>query len=345
MASQKLTVASLEPVDLDDNNSKKNLEVSPVVSDIAEPASTPVSVPATTVEDKQADKAPESKTESKKESSKETLPVSNKSTEKSESIVEDAPPKPKRPLSPLAQKKKDLCDAFPQIEEKYIHACLIASGGNPDPAFNALLYLLDPSYEPEIVSVEPPKAPLPPVALTDDELLARQLQKEFDKEERKRRIQATQRQRKSVQHQPEEDSPDEFEQLKESFTQGFEEAKLTLNNWVSGISKNFSGDNNASQNKGGNSNNLSPALFGALGGSSFNKNNQRNKNFDDDPEILSLNFQRNLDMRDLAPPLPQKPKTDAKSTKWQPLNSDVPMSSDAFLVTDSEDEDKTGKKL
>ena len=40
-----------------------------------------------------------------------------------------------------------------------------------------------------------------------------------------------------------DDSPDEFEQIKETFTQGLEEAKSTLNGWVSNIAKRFEGNN------------------------------------------------------------------------------------------------------
>lgn len=329
MASEKLSLASSDPVSLEDTADKTVPKTS------APETHTSKSATKETSEEKTVET--ETKSETKSSQGSKSEPVANADVEVN--TEEDAPPKPQRPLSPLAQIKKDLKDAFPQIDDKYIHACLIASGGNADPAFSALLYLLDPSYEPEVVQAPPPAAQRPPAALTDDELLARQLQKEFDKEERKRRIKSSQRRQAPREH--EEESADEFEQLKESFAQGFEEAKLTLNSWVSGISKNFSGDDKPANTGGQN-----PKLFGALGGSSFNKNtNQKRTNFDDDPEILSLNFQRKLDMRDEAPPLPNKPQPAKKDTKWQPLNSDVPMSSDAFLVTDSEDEDKEGKKV
>ncbi|THX81551.1 hypothetical protein D6C76_00556 [Aureobasidium pullulans] len=52
---------------------------------------------------------------------------------------EDAPSKPARPLSPQSQNEKTLKEAFPTIDAKVIRAVLIASGGNVEPAFNALL--------------------------------------------------------------------------------------------------------------------------------------------------------------------------------------------------------------
>ncbi len=58
------------------------------------------------------------------------------------SAVEDAaPPKPPRPakLNPVQQAENTLKEAFPSIDIAVIKAVLRASGGNVEPAFNALL--------------------------------------------------------------------------------------------------------------------------------------------------------------------------------------------------------------
>jgi CUE domain len=52
---------------------------------------------------------------------------------------EAPPPKPPRPLSPQKQAENTLKEAFPSIDASIIKAVLIASGGNVEPAFNALL--------------------------------------------------------------------------------------------------------------------------------------------------------------------------------------------------------------
>lgn len=52
---------------------------------------------------------------------------------------ETTPPKPQRPVSPEAQAKETLKEAFPTVDDSVIEAVLIASGGNVEPAFNALL--------------------------------------------------------------------------------------------------------------------------------------------------------------------------------------------------------------
>jgi hypothetical protein len=54
----------------------------------------------------------------------------------------NAPPKPPRPLSPRAQAKVTLKEAFPNVDDNVIEAVLIASGGNIEPAFNALLGIM-----------------------------------------------------------------------------------------------------------------------------------------------------------------------------------------------------------
>lgn len=50
-----------------------------------------------------------------------------------------APPMPPRPVSPMQQAKVTLKEAFPAVDDNVIEAVLIASGGNIEPAFNALL--------------------------------------------------------------------------------------------------------------------------------------------------------------------------------------------------------------
>ncbi|QRG40705.1 hypothetical protein FDK38_005193 [Candidozyma auris] len=341
MAKEKLSVAPTTPIDLDEvDDSAKDTK-----------AETSDKKPETDKESESKDEVKDDKDEEKEDKKEDTKDKnedkeekedksSGKGSSKKADEESDAPPPPARPLSPLSQVKKDLKDAFPQIEDKYIQAILIASQGQPDPAFNALLYLSDPTYTPDIAIPAPPPVPPKQQDLTDDELLARQLQKEFEREERRRRSQH----RKKSAPPPGEESPDEIEQLKETFTQGFEEAKSTINGWVSGLSRKFSQDPNENQNRSGQNRGQnrtqSPKLFGALGGSSFNQN-QRAKRFDEDPEILSSDFHDHVNLHsEKAPSLPkrERPKEEEQH-KWQPLNSDVPVTSDAFLVTDSEDEE------
>ena len=85
----------------------------------------------------------------------------------------------------------------------------------------------------------------PKNTLTDDELLARKLQKDFELEDKRRRAQHHDRETKkktpsiATRRFGGRQDVDEFGQIKESFSQGFEEARTTLNGWVSGIAKKF----------------------------------------------------------------------------------------------------------
>ncbi|EGW35088.1 uncharacterized protein SPAPADRAFT_131594 [Spathaspora passalidarum NRRL Y-27907] len=328
--NEKLNVISSEPVEsIDETPAKKE---SPV------PAKKESPIPKTDVAKEKHD-------------STEEVPINESE--------EQAPVQPPRPVDPIEQITKDLKDAFPNIEDKIITACLIASQGNPDPAFNALLYISDPSFKPEIPAPQTSSSTTKSVdttkTLTDDELLARKLQKEFELEDDRRRRAAR---RKGSHPQPKQsrrhsedfdDSPDEFEQIKETFSQGLEEARTTLNGWVSGIAKKIDGVTNSAPPKVPSKEN--PKLFGALGGSSF-ENRRRTTKFDEDPEILTNDFHDKIQLSnndegdEHAPPKPARPSTEGKipqpeneaGKKWQPLESEVPASSDAFLVTDSEDE-------
>lgn len=294
---------------------------------------------------------------------------------------EDLPPPPPRPVSPVTKMKNELKEAFPTMSDRVITGILIASLGQLDQAFNACLYISDESIEEPEINLNPQTSlggppPVPSKSrsgsttndsgLTDDELLARKLQKEFEMEERRRRKKHQQRERRKFNDQVGDDSGDEFENFKDSFNQGLEEARTTLNGWVSGLTKSFNGNNQEQQyqqpqqrpqNRRSGDN---PKLFGALGGSSFQRrSNSGGNRFDEDPKILPNDFHQKIslsnnegDEDDSGPALPRRKGNDTAGDganaetyagdkkNWQSLNSDVPVNSDAFIVTDSEDEDK-----
>ncbi|KAF8474955.1 hypothetical protein BDZ91DRAFT_674971 [Kalaharituber pfeilii] len=84
------------------------------------------------------------------EESHDLAPHSSSATE------ENPPPKPPRPLSPQQQVQLTLAEAFPTVEPNVIKAVLIASKGEVEPAFNALLAMTDPSFVPEEAPAPPP---------------------------------------------------------------------------------------------------------------------------------------------------------------------------------------------
>ncbi|KAI5969174.1 CUE5 [Candida margitis] len=302
------------------------------------------------------------------------------STEKAQSTEtkseESAPPvPPKRPTDPVEQIVQDLKDAFPQTEDKLITAVLIASQGNPEPAFGALLYLSDPTFKPDI-PVYPQHQPTtnPRAAFgsgvvrsrapsdtshtfTDDEILARKLQKEFELEDERQRRRREEKARQRHYHgkkgsreagagnaaglRPsherrqrngdddaeyyDDDSPDDFDTIKETFSQGLEEARTTINGWVSGLAKKFDNtggsvskdsdydraDNDDYERRsqrppprqqfGSKSHRDGGNNFGNLGGGRYYddwKNKKNRTRFDEDPEIITGDFKDQITIND-----------------------------------------------
>src|ERR1700761_5590026 len=87
--------------------------------------------------------------------------AARKSVSFQEPEEEETPPaKPPRPLSPQQQAENTLIEAFPSIDTKVVKAVLSASGGKVEPAFNALLGMSDPDFQPE-EQAPPPQPPRP----------------------------------------------------------------------------------------------------------------------------------------------------------------------------------------
>lgn len=102
---------------------------------------------------------------------------------------DEAPPaKPPRPLNPREQAEQTLIEAFPTIDKSVVRAVLTASGGQLEPAFNALLEMTDP----DAAKREPPPPAMPPrparalqstqqqTQLEADEMYARQLAEHYN---------------------------------------------------------------------------------------------------------------------------------------------------------------------
>lgn len=225
------------------------------------------------------------------EKSTEVLTPESTTKEKSSVIGgEVTPPLPARKRSTGVSKEEkkpkenpimgQLKEAFPNLEEKYIKAVIIASQGALDPAFNALLFLSDPQSG---IDIELPTEPVKDVPelparrrqsqVEQDELLARQLDQQFNKnahrggkdqqrhltedEREARRQRMRDRQRRAQQSlSPEEqrehygDDEDswaffvekDLPVLREKANRSIQETATKLNGWFSGIRKNIVGE-------------------------------------------------------------------------------------------------------
>lgn len=67
------------------------------------------------------------------------------STARPDASATQAPQQPPRPVSPREQAESTLREAFPSIDATVVKAVLAASGGQVEPAFNALLGKPDPA--------------------------------------------------------------------------------------------------------------------------------------------------------------------------------------------------------
>ncbi|TID27969.1 hypothetical protein E6O75_ATG00736 [Venturia nashicola] len=177
---------------------------------------------------------------------------------------DEAPPaKPPRPVDPQVQAQQTLQEAFPTMDSKVIKAVLLASGGQVEPAFNALLSMSDPDFQAE--EAAPPQPPRPAQRqehnqyrelsqLEKDELYARQLAEQyqsgpagFGSQERgnpplpKRR---TDNGLKANEMYDKEHSffDDDLPVIKQQLQKGFQDTQKTFNKWITEFKKKIDGD-------------------------------------------------------------------------------------------------------
>ncbi|CCH47001.1 hypothetical protein BN7_6609 [Wickerhamomyces ciferrii] len=287
------------------------------------------------------------------------------------------PPKPARPLSPRQEAKKNLKEAFPTIDDKTIESILIASSFKLEPAFNALLYLSDPEaikFEEVVVPNEAPTPRRQLSQLEQDELLAKKLDEEFNKSQRRERERHRRRQqyqqqqgqqgegyypgdqrstrsgtRQGPYQDREEEDDDMFSnfvekdlpQIKEQFSKNIEDTKTKFNSWVSGWKKQYQTTTEEWQN-----NNRSQ------GQSQQQQNRTRRYEFEEDPEEVDvgqtfggISLGNNDDSNESKPKLPNRNRSEStdlygtpknSNKKWEPLQSKKP---DPIKLNNDDDDD------
>ncbi|KAG7892147.1 hypothetical protein KL906_003686 [Ogataea polymorpha] len=274
--------------------------------------------------------------------------------EKADQASSDAapPPMPKRPVSAAERAIQDLKEAFPTVEEKYVKMALVASQGQLDPAFNALLFLSDPSSDiPVPVMETKPKLPSKDSfehrrQLESDEALARRLAREYEKRGSRPKAAPPKPKKKPVWAAIEDGSDDE-EDFVDSLAKNVEEARNTVGGWVSNLAKKIQKEvNTVQQGQGENQ------LFNAFG----RKSSMQSSRSRDDSQTPPP--------PPVRPPRPQKTSSVAESHKSEELEEQVagikledattdtkkkhesisaiqpePVVDDTFAVDDSDEED------
>ncbi|GME24514.1 Cue domain-containing protein [Neofusicoccum parvum] len=296
---------------------------------------------------------------------------------------ETPPPKPPRPMSPMAQAEATLIEAFPDTDPKVVKAILVASGGKVEPAFNALLSMSDPNFkEEEVPPPQPPRPTQPRTQMEQDELYARQLAAHFQSSSS--RGQPQHRRNESEEDREHSFFDDDLPVIQENIKKGFLETQSKVNNWVTGFMKKLDGEDEdetrpgqsgSSQNR---RQNFGPSQSDQLYGirrSAEGRRSADRERYDSDPRVLGDDFS-GLELRDneanpdLFKPTPKPPQSgpvdevDAlyrnptpprqpspganKTKKWQPLTSVAPNPEaddhDPFSLGDSDDEQEAKTK-
>ena len=264
---------------------------------------------------------------------------------------DQAPPaKPPRPLSPQQQAENTLIEAFPSIDTKVVKAVLSASGGKVEPAFNALLGMSDPDFQPEEAAA-PPQPPRPaqrqPVSqLEADELYARQLAEQYNSQGPRSQTQYNQREpaRRAPNRQGDNLTYDQMEgeqgersffdddlpEIGRNIQQGFFETQKRVNSWITTFKKKIDGEDeeddelyasSQSNTRQNTRQNYGPSQREQMVGIQKQAERQQYQQqrrsteaqrYDADPHELGEEEFERLELRDEEAPPPQPPRTSSR---------------------------------
>ncbi|KAI0882408.1 uncharacterized protein GGS22DRAFT_43525 [Annulohypoxylon maeteangense] len=221
-----------------------------------------------------------------------------------------APPKPPRPLTEQQKNEQILKEAFPDIDLVVIKAVLNASGGQIDPAFNALLGMSDPDAvqnEPEQDAPPPPQPPRPtgprsPMSQMEaDELYARQLAQHYDsvgayESRTQNRGPGGQFPRQATGLKPNEMYDrehsfidDDLPVIKENLRKGFMETQTKVNSWFTNLKKKIDGEYDENEDETQPSKNQRQSLGSRRSGEGSRRSADYH-GYDADPQVLSDDF-------------------------------------------------------
>lgn len=259
---------------------------------------------------------------------------------------EAAPTKPPRPLSPQEQAANTLIEAFPSIDTKVVKAVLAASGGKVEPAFNALLGMSDPDFQPEEAAPQQPPRPTqraPQSQLEADELYARQLADQYNSGYGQSQTRYNQRdpamRGPNRQRQYSDDShnsmdrnffDDDLPEIGRNIQQGFVETQKRFNSWITNFKKKIDGEDededlyssgsraNTQQFEG--RQNFGPSQSEQMYGIRRQAEAQQQRRsteanrYDADPHEFDADEFERLELRDDEAPPPMPPRTSSRKS-------------------------------
>ncbi|KAI1112769.1 hypothetical protein F5Y14DRAFT_420762 [Nemania sp. NC0429] len=223
----------------------------------------------------------------------------------------DLPPtQPPRPTTTQQKNEQILREAFPTIDLAVIKAVLAASGGQIDPAFNALLGMSDPDAvrnDPPREDVAPPPKPPRPAnraplsQMEADELYARQLAEHYDNvgayEERTTnrgptgpyRRQATGLKPNEMYDREPSFIDDELPIITENIRKGFLETQTKVNTWFTNLKKKIDGEYDEDEDETQPSKHHPHGGPGRRSGEGSRQSTDYHR-YDADPQVLSDDF-------------------------------------------------------
>ncbi|KAI1328623.1 hypothetical protein F5Y16DRAFT_368898 [Xylariaceae sp. FL0255] len=223
---------------------------------------------------------------------------------------ETPPARPPRPLTEQQKNEQILKEAFPSIDAAVIKAVLAASGGQIDPAFNALLGMSDPDAvknDPPRESAPPPQPPRPtaraPMSqLEADELYARQLAEHYDNvgayEARttnpshgpsQRTRQATGLKPNEMYDREHSFIDDDLPVITENLKKGFLETQTKVNSWFTNLKKKMDGEYDSEEDESQPSKHRHPRDSTRRSGEGSRRSADYHR-YDADPQVLSDDF-------------------------------------------------------
>lgn len=247
---------------------------------------------------------------------------------------EQPPAKPPRPPNPRAQAEQTLREAFPTIDHSVIRAVLSASGGQTEPAFNALLEMTDPdAAQREAPPAMPPRPARPAPTSTQqsqleaDELYARQLAEHYNtaappsqrSDNYNSHLQGSRVGRPGQNPDPDDyhwrsfiDGANEFAdemrqsaneiitddlpEIRDNIKKGFLETQKTVNSWISNFKKSF--DDTADEDVDYTRQNTRiNSQSGQRRSGEYGRRSADYSRYDADPQVIGDDFSK-LDLKD-----------------------------------------------
>ncbi|EFQ96735.1 hypothetical protein MGYG_08660 [Nannizzia gypsea CBS 118893] len=250
----------------------------------------------------------------------------------------------------------DLREAFPNIDGPVVKAVVVASDGNVERAFNALLGMSDPDAQEEVRPAVPPRPSAGGVAtstaqsqLEDDERYARQLAEHYSGTDQARGYSQQQQQSSSSiwDHGPASGQrgqglkpnelydrehsflDDDLPIIKENIRKGFLETQSRVNTWVENFKKRLDGDESDEDGQYGHGQRQygqgrqqqQQQQFHQQQHSNYpNRRSVDRERYDADPHVLGDDFS-SLELRDNEAPPPRPPRPQANPDLFKTTKS------------------------